>query len=148
MFETPFSVVGTVVTDPVARRVGEQDYVHFRVASNSRRRTPDGDWENGNTLYLSVNCWGKVAEGISSVLYKGDPVVVIGEIYTNEYDDKEGNHRSRVEVKAHAVGPDLSRCRAKLERTRRVEEPAARDDGSDDDVASVQPTEQELTLSA
>jgi single-strand DNA-binding protein len=37
MFETPLSVVGNVVTDPILRRVGEQDFLKFRVASNSRR---------------------------------------------------------------------------------------------------------------
>ncbi len=123
MFETPFSVVGTVITDPIPRRVGEQDFLKFRVASNSRRRAADGGWEPGNTLYLTVNCWGKVAEGVAGVLYKGDPVLVVGQIYTNEYDDKEGNHRSTVEVRAISVGPDLTRCRAKLDRVRPAADP-------------------------
>ena len=99
MFETPLSVVGTVATDPILRRVGEQDFLKFRVASNSRRRTPEGDWETGTSLFLTVNCWGKVADGVAGVLYKGDPVVVVGQIYTNEYEDKEGNRKSTVAVR-------------------------------------------------
>ncbi|MCV7354442.1 single-stranded DNA-binding protein [Mycolicibacterium fluoranthenivorans] len=125
MFETPFSVVGTVITDPVPRRVGDQDFTRFRVASNSRRRTAEGSWEPGNSLYLTVNCWGRVAEGVTGALFKGDPVVVVGHIYTNEYDDKEGNRRSSIEVRATSVGPDLSRCRIKIDPTRRAPEPAA-----------------------
>lgn len=123
MFETPFSVVGNVVTDPILRRVGEQDFLKFRVASNSRRRTAEGDWEPGNALYLTVNCWGKVADGVAGVLYKGDPVVVVGHIYTNEYDDKEGNRKSTVDVRAISVGPDLTRCRVKLDRARPAADP-------------------------
>lgn len=124
MFETPISVVGNVITNPIARRAGDQDVVRFRMASNSRRRNQDGSWETGTTLYLNVSCWGRVAEGVSSVLYKGDPVMVIGRIFTDEYEDKDGNRRSSVEVRASAVGPDLARCRAKLEHPRGTDEPA------------------------
>jgi single-strand DNA-binding protein len=42
MFETPFTVVGNIITDPVLRRVGDQQVYKFRVASNSRRRTAEG----------------------------------------------------------------------------------------------------------
>ncbi len=59
MFETPFTVVGNIVTHPVRLRFGEQELYKFRVASNSRRRTPQGSWEPGNSLYVTVNCWGK-----------------------------------------------------------------------------------------
>ncbi|MGK2865063.1 MAG: single-stranded DNA-binding protein [Mycobacterium sp.] len=152
MFETPFTVVGTVITDPIPRRVGEHNYLKFRVVSNSRKRTPDGNWENGNPLYLTVNCWGRVADGAAGVIYKGDPVVVVGYIYTDEYEDKEGNRRSDVEVRANSVGPDLTRCRAKLERTGSVAEPASTaeaDDGAGTDDGGVDGAENhELPISA
>lgn len=45
MFETPITVVGTIVTTPDRRWVGDQELIKFRVASNSRRRTTDGAWE-------------------------------------------------------------------------------------------------------
>jgi len=41
---------------------------------------------------------------------------VVGTIATNEYDDKDGIRRSSLEVRATAVGPDLARYLAKLER--------------------------------
>lgn len=114
MFETPFSIVGNIVTDPVRRRFGDQELYKFRVASNSRRRTSDGTWEHGNSLYVTVNCWGNLATGASASLTKGDAVVVVGHVHTDEYDDKDGVRRSSVEVRATAVGPDLSRCTAKI----------------------------------
>ena len=55
MFETPFTVVGNVITDVVARRAGESNLATFRMASNSRKKTDDG-WEPGNSLYVTVNC--------------------------------------------------------------------------------------------
>jgi single-strand DNA-binding protein len=117
MFETPFTVVGNVITDPVLRRVGDQQVYKFRVASNSRRRTAEGQWEPGNSLYVSVNCWGKgLVKGVGASLGKGDPVIVVGYVHTSEYDDRDGNRRSSLEMRATAVGPDLSRSTARVDR--------------------------------
>jgi single-strand DNA-binding protein len=109
MFETPITVVGNIVNDPQGRRVGDQEVIKFRVASNSRRRTPDGTWEPGNSLFVTVNCWGKLVTGVGAALRKGDPVIVVGHVYTSEYEDREGNRRSNLEMRATSVGPDLSR---------------------------------------
>jgi single-strand DNA-binding protein len=77
MFETPITIVGTIVADPIHRSVGEQELFKFRLASNSRRRTVDGDWEHGNSLYVTVNCWGRLVTGTAASLVKGDPVIVV-----------------------------------------------------------------------
>ena len=129
MFETPIHIVGTVITDPILRRVGDQSVYKFRVASNSRRRTADGNWEPGNSLYVSVNCWGSnLVKGVGASLGKGDPVIVVGYVYTSEYDDREGVRRSSLEVRATAVGPDLARSIASIDRPKA--NPATSDDGA------------------
>jgi single-strand DNA-binding protein len=117
MFETPLTVVGNVVNDPKRRRVGDQEVLKFRVASNSRRRTADGTWEPGNSLFITVNCWGRLVSGVGASLGKGSPVIVSGHVYTSEYEDRDGNQRSSLEMRAIAVGPDLSRCIARVEKT-------------------------------
>jgi single-strand DNA-binding protein len=116
MFETPLTVIGRIVTDPQRRRVGDQEVMKFRVASNARRRTDDGSWEAGNSLFITVNCWGKLATGVGGSLAKGDAVIVVGQVYTSEYEDREGVRRSSVELRANAVGPDLSRYIARIEK--------------------------------
>ncbi|TVS84783.1 single-stranded DNA-binding protein [Mycobacterium helveticum] len=116
MFETPFTVVGHIVNDLQRRKVGDQEVIKFRVASNSRRRTADGGWEPGHSLFVTVNCWGKLVTGVGAALGKGAPVVVTGFVYTSEYDDRDGNRRSSLEMRATAVGPDLSRCVARIEK--------------------------------
>jgi len=105
MFETPITVVGNIVNDPQGRRVGDQEVIKFRVASNSRRRTADGKWEPGNSLFVTVNCWGKLVTGVGAALRKGDPVIVVGHVYTSEYEDRDGNRRSNLEMRAASVGP-------------------------------------------
>jgi len=118
MFETQITIVGNIVTKPDRRRVGDQELIKFRVASNSRRRTAEGNWEPGNSFFVTVNCWGRLVSGVGAGLGKGDPVVVVGNVYTSEYEDKEGVRRSSVEVRATSVGPDLARCVARIESRR------------------------------
>ncbi len=118
MFETPITVVGTIVTDPIRRRVGDQEVIKFRVASNSRRRTAEGNWEPGNSLFVSVSCWGRLITGVGAALGKGDAVIVVGYVYTSEYEDREGVRRSSLEVRATSVGPDLARCIVRIEKPR------------------------------
>jgi single-strand DNA-binding protein len=112
MFETPITVVGNIVTKPDRKRVGDQELFKFRVASNSRRRTADGNWEPGNSFFVTVNCWGRLVTGVGAALGK------VGYVYTSEYEDKEGVRRSSVEVRATSVGPDLARCVARIESRR------------------------------
>ena|SRR6185437_13863055 len=116
MFETTLTVVGHIVNNPQRRQVGNQEVIKFRVASNSRRRTADGGWEPGNTLFITVNCWGKLVTGVGAALGKGAPVIAYGHAYTSEYDDRDGNRRSSLEMRAIAVGPDVSRAIVRIEK--------------------------------
>jgi len=116
MFETPLTVVGHIVNNPDRRQVGTQEVIKFRVASNSRRRTADGGWEPGNSLFINVNCWGKLVTGVGAALGKGAPVIVVGHVYTSEYEDRDGNRRSSLEMRATSVGPDVSRAIVRIEK--------------------------------
>ena len=116
MFETPLTVVGHIVNNPERRQVGTQEVMKFRVASNSRRRTADGGWEHGNSLFINVNCWGKLVTGVGAALGKGAPVIAVGHVYTDEYEDRDGNRRSSLEMRATSVGPDVSRAIVRIEK--------------------------------
>lgn len=116
MFETPLTVVGHIVNNLERRQVGTQEVIKFRVASNSRRRTADGGWEPGNSLFINVNCWGKLVTGVGAALGKGAPVIVVGHVYTSEYEDRDGNRRSSLEMRATSVGPDVSRAIVRIEK--------------------------------
>lgn len=114
MFETPITVVGRIITDLRRRQVGDQEVISFRMASNSRRRAADGNWEPGNTLYITVNCWGKLVTGVGAALGKGRAVIAVGQVYTSEYDDSNGVRRSSLEMRATSVGPDLSQSLVRI----------------------------------
>ena len=133
MRETPVTVVGTLVSDMRPRRVGPDGtlVLNFRIASNERRFDKTSEsWVDGESLYLSVNCWRRLAENAAS-LVKGDPVIVSGKLRTREWTTEQGERRSVVELEANAVGPDLARCAATVRKQRREQPPSAGDEDTE-----------------
>ena len=153
MFETHLTVVGRIVTDLRRRIVNNQELISFRVASNARRRNGEGTWEPGNSLFITVNCWGKLVTGVGAALYKGAPVIVVGDVFTSEYEDKDGLRRSSLEMRATAVGPDLSRAIVRIEQPQpkpaaTADDGAAAADAEGDDTAEPEAEATSLALSA
>lgn len=121
MYDTYITLCGNILTAPEWRRTTNTGSLvtHFRVASNARRfDRATGQWVDGNSLRVRVTCWRKLAEGVAASLMTGDPVVVYGRLYTRDWTDGDGQHRTQYELEAVAVGPDLSRGRARFIRNR------------------------------
>jgi len=121
MFDTYVTIVGNVLTAPEWRRTKHTGTLvaSFRVASTARRFDRESNtWVDGNSLRVRVTCWRRLAEGVASSVMTGDPVVVVGRMYTRDWQDAEGNNRASYEVEAVTVGHDLSRGKGKFVRTR------------------------------
>jgi single-strand DNA-binding protein len=120
MNEAHISLTGYVATQPRLRPIREGlQALSMRVAWTPRwldRAT--GEWADGNTSYVTVTCWRKLADNAALSLRKGDPVVVKGRLSVRTYDDKEGVSRTQVDVDATSVGHDLCRGVAQFQRTR------------------------------
>ncbi|AXO36276.1 single-stranded DNA-binding protein [Micromonospora chalcea] len=119
MFDTYVTIVGNVLTAPEWRRTTQSGTLvaNFKVASTARRLDRDsGRWVDGNSLRVRVNCWRRLAEGVASSVAVGDPVIVAGRLYTRDWTDESGTHRTLYELEAVAVGHDLSRGRARFLR--------------------------------
>jgi single-strand DNA-binding protein len=121
MFDTYVTVVGNVLTTPEWRRTTQTNTLvaNFKVASTARRLDRENNrWVDGNSLRVRVNCWRKLAEGVASSIMLGDPVVVVGRLYTRDWVDGDGNPRVQYEMEAVAVGHDLARGRGRFMRNR------------------------------
>ncbi|MFG1676907.1 single-stranded DNA-binding protein [Micromonospora sp. NPDC049282] len=119
MFDTYVTIVGNVLTAPEWRRTTQSGTLvaNFKVASTARRLDRDsGRWVDGNSLRVRVNCWRRLAEGVAASVALGDPVIVAGRLYTRDWTDEAGNHRTLYELEAVAVGHDLSRGRSRFLR--------------------------------
>ena len=100
----------TLVADPELR-YGQSGtaVVNFRVASNSRRKNEStGQWEDGDTTFLSVSAFRGLAENIASEFSKGQKISVTGQLKQREYE-KDGQKRTVYEVNAQNVSKPVSR---------------------------------------
>lgn len=121
MYEAYTALIGNVVTNPVRRNLanGEQ-VVTFRMASNARRLDQGrGEWVDSGSLYVTINCWRRLVEGVDASLRLGDPIIAYGQLRSSEYQAKDGSPRHDLELRASALGPDLGRCTATVQRRNR-----------------------------
>jgi single-strand DNA-binding protein len=119
VYATTITITGNVLTTPARRRIeGGASVTTFRVASTERKFVRQlGEWADGDSLFLKVNCWRDLADNVDRCVAKGDPVVVTGRIYTREYE-VEGQRRSSFEVEADAIGLNLAKGTCAFSRTR------------------------------
>jgi single-strand DNA-binding protein len=114
--DTFITVVGNVVDSPRKVRVKNGSVTNFRLASTGRRF--DGatqQWVDSTTFYVDVECWNELSSHVSGSVSKGDPVVVLGAISTQEWETDAGR-RSKPQIKATAVGHNLARGIASFTR--------------------------------
>lgn len=138
MNDTFITVVGNVVDSPRKVRVKNGSVTNFRLASTGRRF--DGatqQWVDSTTFYVDVECWNDLSSHVSGSVSKGDPVVVLGAISTQEWETDAGR-RSKPQIKATAVGHNLARgiasfTRIKSSRALQASADEAGGDPSDED---------------
>lgn len=121
MYDTYLTIVGNVLNPPEWRRTSNTGALvtTFKIASTSRRLNRDtGQWVDGNSLRVRVNCWRALASNVASSVMVGDPLIVTGRLYTRDWVDDEGNKRLQYELDATAVGHDLSRGKSRFERVK------------------------------
>jgi single-strand DNA-binding protein len=141
---------GYVVTDPVFKRLnGKTPTAKLRIAYTARRMNREtGEWSDGPTSFLTVQCWRTLAENVAVCLRKGEPVLVKGRLQVRKYESNDGGTRLAVEVDASSIGHDLNRGVAHFSRTHRAAGGTATENGSssaasgEDGEGAVEPGEQ------
>jgi single-strand DNA-binding protein len=119
--ETIITVVGNLVDDPELRFTPSGAAVaNFRIASTPRtfdRQT--NEWKDGDALFLSCSVWRQAAENVAESLQKGMRVVVQGRLKSRQYETREGEKRTVMEIEVEEVGPSLKYATAKVTRAQR-----------------------------
>lgn len=119
--DTPITVVGNLVADPELRFIPSGAAVaNFRIASTPRVFNRESNqWEDGEALFLTCNCWRQMAENVAESLTKGMRVIVNGRLKQRSYQTREGENRTVFEVEVDEVGPSLKYASANVTRTPR-----------------------------
>jgi single-strand DNA-binding protein len=137
--DAQISVVGYVASEPEYVQVGQDGIpkLTMRVAWTTRRReSSTGQWVDGNTSFVRVTCWRRLADNLSTCLRKGDPVLLRGRLDVRPFLGKDGQRRISVDVDANTLGHDLSRGVAGFRRVfeksaKTPDELAAGENGAD-----------------
>ena len=111
------TIKGNLASDPEIRRLPSSKVLKMRVITNDWFKDDKGDFKNKDTSGWTVEVWGELAETAYNTLRKGDNVTVMGVIKERSFDDKEGNKRYVVEIKASSVALDLSAVSNRKQKT-------------------------------
>lgn len=94
-------IMGRLVAEPELRTTGSGISVtSFRVAVD-RRFQRQGEERQAD--FIDVVAWRQTAEFVSRYFHKGSMIAVQGSIQTRNYEDKNGNKRTAVEIVADQV---------------------------------------------
>lgn len=100
--------LGRAVKAAELKSVGESKVAVFRLVSNRRIKKRNGEYDERAT-YIDVECWNQRAEYASSYIKKGTPVLITGQLETDEWTSKDGQKRSKLKIYASEVQAERPR---------------------------------------
>src|SRR5919202_5049352 len=92
------TLIGNLTRDVDLRYTpGGAAVASFGIATNRSWKTDDGQ-QHEESEFHNIVAWNKLAEICSQFLHKGRKVYVEGRLQTREWQDQQGQKRSRTEV--------------------------------------------------
>lgn len=95
------AIMGRLVYDPELKTTPQGTSVcSFRIACD-RNYTQKGEQRQAD--FIDVVAWRQSAEFVSKYFQKGSMIAIEGSLQTRQYQDKQGNNRTAVEVLANQI---------------------------------------------
>ena len=95
------AIMGRMAADAQLRTTQSgKNVASFRVAVDRGRKDANGQ---NQTDWLNVVAWGKTADFVSRYFSKGSMIAVTGRLQSRNYQDKNGNNRTAIEIVANQV---------------------------------------------
>lgn len=117
-------IAGNITHDPriIQNRFGRPMTI-LRVASDWHFKDQNGEWKSGDTVFIDVQTFGTLAENCAHSLRKGNSVVVVGRLTSNEWESEREGTPLRVRemrIRATQVAVDLNRHGITIDHTLRA----------------------------
>lgn len=95
------AIMGRLARDPEMRQTTTgKSVASFRIACDRGRRDANG---RSQADWLDVVAWDRIAEFICKYFQKGSLIVIDGSLQTRQYQDKNGQNRTAIEIVANNV---------------------------------------------
>lgn len=102
------TVTGFVSNDPVMAGNDTFHVLKFRMGSTrSRFNAAIRQWEEISTAWISVKAYRALADNAQRSLRRGDRIIAVGVLNTEEWSNEQGEMRSRLVLEATNIGHDL-----------------------------------------
>jgi len=96
-------LVGRLTRDPEVRYTPKgQAVARLDMAVNRRFKDGMGEWRD-DTTFVPVTVWREAAERCRERLKKGSPIYVEGRLRSTNWETKDGQKRSGIEVEAYRL---------------------------------------------
>jgi len=96
-------LVGRLTRDPEVRYTAKgQAVARLDLAVNRRFKDGTGEWRD-DTTFVPVTVWREAAERCRERLKKGSPIYVEGRLRSTNWETKDGQKRSGIEVEAYRL---------------------------------------------
>lgn len=104
------AIAGNLTADPELRTTANgRSVASFTIAANKGRTNQAGQWEKTGDLFVRCTLWGALAENLCASAAKGSPVVAIGELETQHWQDENGARHSSIQMTVRDIGLGLNR---------------------------------------
>lgn len=115
------TIIGRLSRDPELRFSPSGVAVcSFGLAWSPRKKNAQtGEWEDGETSWFNCTAWRTLGENIAASLTKGARVIVTGTVSVRQWEDKDGNKRTSVEIDVEDCGPVFPWDQAEVVRAER-----------------------------
>jgi single-strand DNA-binding protein len=120
--KSTITIVGNVGREPEVKfSKNGKAWSKFSVAATERVKKGD-QWEDGDTVWYEVLCFGILAEAVADNIVKGNRVIAVGTLKRSDWTSKDGEPRVTLEVHAEYVGvvPFAKRTAATQSRPRTI----------------------------
>ncbi|MDP6541394.1 MAG: single-stranded DNA-binding protein [Phycisphaerales bacterium] len=91
-------LMGNLTRDPQLKQTPtNMSVAEIGIACNRKFKSKDGEMRE-ETTFVDCEAWGKTAETMAKYLSKGRPVFIEGRLKLDQWQDKDGNNRSKLRV--------------------------------------------------
>lgn len=122
MLSTTVTFEGNLPAEPEVRFTPSGTQItEFTVLVNRSRQNDAGEWVDDEPTRHACKAFKQLGENITESLTRGDRALVVGNLVTDTWADKEtGEKRTRQVVLVDAIGPSLRWATATVNKPQRT----------------------------